>query len=197
MPRPRTVAGGVGGGIGSAFKGVGKRIKHGAKVGRAAVKLTARMVNPVNSTKMVANAIKGKGIVLPGSNYIGPGNAMDNPVLTKTDALAKKHDQDYDRYLKAGYSEKKIYAGFSDADKRLMKASDTTTASGLATYSGMKAKHVLNKLGLTGKRTTDANLRKREKEQAAGTRPIPKAYQTTKTPSIASFAPPMSRKKKG
>ena len=64
----------------------------GARVGVAAAKLAEKMLNPVKVGKMVANAARGKGIVLPGSNYIGPGNPMGRKVKSKGDALAKKHD---------------------------------------------------------------------------------------------------------
>jgi hypothetical protein len=142
-------------------------VTHALKVAKAATKLAGRVTNPKNVVKMVGDVAKGKGLVLPGSNYIGPGNPMNRPVKSKGDALAKKHDEDYDRYLKAGYSKKKVYAGFSDADKKLMKKSDVTTPEGVATYAGMKAKHLLHKAGLTGKRLREKNVRKREAKRAA------------------------------
>lgn len=141
------------------------RLKHGAKVGIATAKLGSRLANPKNVYKMTKNAIRGKGIVLPGSNYIGPGNPMNRKVKSKGDALAKKHDEDYGRLLKAGYSKKRVYAGFSDADKQLMKKSDTTTPEGVATYAGMKFKHLLSKTGLTGKRIKHADVERRLKKQ--------------------------------
>lgn len=143
-----------------------KKTKHAAKVGIAAVQLGGRLLNPKNSFKMIRNAIRGKGLVLPGSNYIGPGNPMGRKVKSKGDALAKKHDEDYGRLLDAGYSKKRVYLGFSEADKRLMKQSDTTTPEGLTTYAGMKAKHVMSKTGWTGKRITYADVDRRLKSRA-------------------------------
>lgn len=130
----------------TAVKKVGSKIKHGAKVAKATGQLAGRLANPKNAVKMVKDAKKGKGLVLPGSNYIGPGNPMNRKVKSKGDALAKKHDEDYDEYLKAGVSKKKVYGGYSDADSRLRKASDTTTPEGVATYLGMTAKKGLAKL---------------------------------------------------
>lgn len=143
-------------------RGVSGKVVKGAKVARAMGQLGRRMTNPKKVGKMVKNAAKGKGLVLPGSNYIGPGNPMNRKVKSKGDALAKRHDEDYDRMLKAGYSKKKVYGGFSEADKRLMKKSDVTTPEGIATYTGMKAKHMLSKTGLTGKRITQKKLEARE-----------------------------------
>jgi hypothetical protein len=151
---------------GSAPKAVRKATKAG-KVIKASAQLVGRVAHPKKFGKMMKDAAKGKGLVLPGSNYIGPGNPMNRKVKSKGDALAKKHDEDYDRYLKAGYSKKKVYGGFSDADKRLMKKSDVTTPEGVATYTGMKAKQLLHKAGLTGKHLKEKNVRKREAKRAA------------------------------
>ena len=160
---PLQKGGGGGGGIAAGA------VKS-AKVARATAQLAGRVLHPKNATKLVKNAIKGKGVVLPGSNYIGPGNPMGRPVKSKGDALAKKHDEAYARYLAAGYSKKKVYTGFSDADKKLMKKSDVTTPEGVATYTGMKAKQLLHKAGLTGKKLKEKNVRKREaKQQLAAT----------------------------
>ncbi len=139
----------------SAKKGNG--IVHKAKVAKAAVKLVTKVA--VGAPKMVVNAARGKGLVLPGSKYIGPGNALNKgKPRGKADAAALKHDLAYDDYIKKGKVKKKdVYLGFSDADKRLMKGSDTTTSAGLATYAGMKAKHILNKVGLT-KRIRDKDV---------------------------------------
>lgn len=131
---------------------VGKSIVKGAKVGKAAVALVAKQLNPVAVAKTATNLARGKGLTLRGSNYIGPGNPMGRKVKTKTDKLAKEHDQAYDAYIKKGIPKKDVYLKFSDADKKLMKKSDVTTSQGLATYTGMKAKQLLHKAGLTGKK---------------------------------------------
>lgn len=104
---------------------------------------------------MTKDAVKGKGLIMPGTNFIGPGNAMDKKPLSKGDALAKKHDEAYGRYLDAGHSKKRVYLGYSDADKKLQKKSDVTTPEGLVTYTGMKAKKMLHKTGITGPKLKD------------------------------------------
>jgi len=143
-------------GVGRAARKIGGGVVKGGKVAGAATRLTARLHNPVNLTKMAVNAVRGKGLVLPGSKYIGPGNSLNRgKAKSKADEAARRHDIDYDNYLKAGVSKKKLYTGFSDADQRLMKRSDVTTPDGLATYTGMLAKKGLHKIGLTGKRTKD------------------------------------------
>jgi hypothetical protein len=135
------------------LKKVFRKVKKGAKIGVAAAKLTAKLVNPYNRAKMVYKAVRGKGLILPGSKYIGPGNAMNKgKPRSSADAAAYRHDMAYDKLLKKGYSKKKVYGGFSDADQRLMHDSDVTTPDGLATYLGMSAKKGLYKLGLSGKR---------------------------------------------
>ena len=147
------------------LKSIGRRVKRRAgkvalgvkkagKVGVAAAKLGARLSNPVNQAKFVAQGVQGKGWVLPGSKYIGPGNAMDlGKPKSSADAAAYQHDLDYDASLKDGVKPFQLYAGFSDADQRLMKRSDVTTPDGLATYGGMMAKKIGHKLNpWSGKR---------------------------------------------
>lgn len=142
--------------IASGLKKGGKAIVKGAKVGLAGAKLYAKMKNPVNQAKMVAGGLTGKGWVLPGSKYIGPGNAMNlGKPNSAADAAAYDHDVDYDNYLKQGYSKKKVYGGFSDADQRLMDRADVTKADGLAAYMGMGVKKIGHKLGLSGSRLKD------------------------------------------
>ncbi len=129
-----------------SLKSAGQKIARGARVAAATGRLAARVANPKNARKMISDAVRGKGLVLPGSNYIGPGNPMGRKVKSKGDALAKKHDEDYEKYLKAGYSKKKVYGGYSDADERLRKKSDIKTPEGIATRLGMEAKRGLHKL---------------------------------------------------
>ncbi len=111
-----------------------------SEMAAAAAQLAARLANPFNAGKMLSNAAIGKGIVLPGSNYIGPGNPMDREVLSYGDFLAKKHDEAYGHYLDAGHTKTNVYGGFSEADKELMESSDLSTPEGMATYLGMKIK---------------------------------------------------------
>ena len=144
------------GGIISSLKKVGKTAVKGAKVAKAAGGIVADIHNPYKMGKMIKDAAKGKGLVYPGSKYIGPGNPMDRGKPTSSaDAAAYQHDLDYDRLLKKGVKPKKLYLGYSDADKRLMKRSDITTKHGLVTYGGMAVKKGLYKLGLTGKKIKD------------------------------------------
>lgn len=143
----------------SVKKGIRLGVNAGvktAKVGVAAARLVGKVTNPYNMTKMTVNAARGKGLVLPGSRYIGPGNSLDSGTPTSSaDRAAKLHDIDYNNLLKSGVKPSKLYAGFSKADQRLMNRSDITTPDGLATYSGMLAKKGLYKLGLTGKKIDD------------------------------------------
>ncbi len=137
--------------MGGMLKRITRKTKRAVKIGVAAGKLGARVTNPINIAKTTINAARGKGLVLPGSKYIGPGNSMDRgPPTSKADAAAYQHDLDYDRLLKKGISPSKLYLGYSDADARLRKRSDVTTPDGLATYAGMSVKKGLQKLGLTG-----------------------------------------------
>ena len=132
--------------IGTIKKGAGKAV-YGAKVAGATASLAARVVNPLNVTKTVVNAARGKGVVLPGSNYIGPGNEMNGQKPTsKNDEAAFKHDTDYNDYLKAGVSKHDLYGGFSDADQRLMQRADLTKYDGVAAYLGMGIKKIKHKL---------------------------------------------------
>lgn len=137
----------------SGVKKVGKGAWKVARVGSAAVRLTAKMINPINVAKMAHGAATGKGLVLPGSKYIGPGNPMNlGKPTSKSDANARLHDLDYDKLLERGVKPSKLYLGFSEADERLMKRSNVTTPLGLATYGGMAVKKGLYKLGLTGEK---------------------------------------------
>lgn len=124
-------------------KYIGARVKAGGE-------LAARIANPKNQAKFISNAVRGKGFVLPGSKYIGPGNEMDKGApVDKADANARQHDIDYDNYLKQGHKAKDVYLGYSDADERLLKNTKADTASGMAVNLGMLAKKGLNKLGIT------------------------------------------------
>ena len=142
--------------IKKGIKKVYKTTKKGVKIADAAGKLTARLTNPVNLAKMGVKAARGKGLILPGSKYIGPGNAMNlGKPRSSADAAAFQHDKDYDSLLKSGVKPSKLYLGYSSADARLMKRSKVTTPDGLATYGGMAVKKGLYKMGLTGKKIKD------------------------------------------
>lgn len=133
--------------LSSKITSVGKKVVHGAKIAGATASLAARVTNPVNIAKIAVNAARGKGVVLPGSNYIGPGNEMIGKKPTsKNDEAAFKHDTDYGDYLKAGVSKKDLYGGFSDADQRLMDRADLTKYDGVAAYAGMGIKKLKHKI---------------------------------------------------
>lgn len=133
-----------------------KKAGYAGRVGAATWRLGIRTA--IGAPKMLIDAARGEGMVLPGSKYIGPGNRMNKgKPKDKNDAAAYQHDVDYDNYIKKGVKKKHVYTGFSDADKRLMKKADLTKPSGVAVYGGMKAKQVLNKLGLT-KRIRDKDV---------------------------------------
>ena len=138
-----------------------RKIGTVAKIGINTGKLFKRVSNPIKLAKAIGGAARGKGFVLPGSKYIGPGNPMNRgSPKSKADALAYQHDVDYADYLKAGVKKKHLYTGYSDADARLMKESKKHLAddpSAIATYAGMGAKKLLNKTGLT-KRIRDKDI---------------------------------------
>lgn len=146
-PLPPKKRASLGSKITSAIKkGAGKAV-YGAKVAGATASLAAKVTNPINVAKTVVNAARGKGVVLPGSNYIGPGNEMIGKKPTsKNDEAAFKHDTDYGDYLKAGVSKKDLYGGFSDADQRLMDRADLTKYDGVAAYAGMGIKKLKHKI---------------------------------------------------
>ena len=112
---------------------------------------------------MSAKALAGGGLVLPKSKYVGPGNALPKTIeegkpTSQGDRVALEHDFEYNKYLKSGkVKPKALYLGYSDADKRAMKAADKTDPAGLAVYMGMKSKQLLNKTGLT-KRIRDEDV---------------------------------------
>ena len=147
--------------IGGAIKNIGGKVKYAGEVGMAAGQLAARLKNPINQAKFVVNAARGKGMVLPGSKYIGPGNEMNKGApVNEADANAYQHDIDYDNYLKQGHSAKHVYTSYSDADERLLRKTKANTPEGLAVNLGMLAKKGAWKLGLT-KRLRDTDVVKR------------------------------------
>lgn len=139
------------------LKKFGKDVRHGLRVVKAAHQLAGRVANPINRHKFKINAARGKGFVLPGSKYIGPGNEMNKgKPVDQADANAYQHDLDYDAYIKKGHKARDVYTGWSDADKRLLKNTKADTPNGLAVNLGMGAKKLLHKTGLT-KRIRDTD----------------------------------------
>lgn len=178
--------------------GVSKKVLHAAKVGRAGARLAKKLT--AGAPKTIYNAARGKGLVLSGSKYIGPGNPLNRgKPRGRADAAALQHDKDYDNYIAKGHKAKDVYLGFSDADKRLMKRSDTTTSAGLATYLGMKGKKILNKTGLTKRiRDSDPSPKpstppKRVKRPDPATNPPPPPKRV-KRPDPATNPPPLPKR---
>lgn len=133
--------------------------KHALGVARAATKVAKTLANPKNQAKIIGTAMKGEGLVYPGSNYIGPGNPLrGQKEKSKADRAAHKHDREYHELLRKGVNKRKLYTGFSEADGRLLKKSDLTTEHGLVTGLGMGAKRLAWKLGLTGKKIKDKDF---------------------------------------
>ncbi len=145
--------------LGKVIKKAAGNVKQTARTAKAATQVAATLANPVNQAKIAVNAARGKGIVYPGSKYIGPGNPLPKGGLkkakSKADAAAYQHDHDYDKLLKRGVKPSRLYRGFSDADQRLIDRSDTGTEHGLVTSLGMHAKKAAWRLGLTGKKIKD------------------------------------------
>lgn len=139
--------------VGKSIKKGASKVKKAAQLGHTAVQLARHVMNPVNQVKFVAGAVRGKGLVYPGTKYIGPGNPMNLGAPTsKADALAFQHDKDYEDYLSKGYKPKHVYTRYSSADKRLLKEAKKNAHKShehLALVLGMGAKKVAHDLGIT------------------------------------------------
>lgn len=136
---------------------VSHAVKEGIQRGAAVADFAWKVTNPIDRVKFAVKALKGEGLVFPGTKYIGPGNRMDlGKPVNQADANAYQHDIDYDNYIKKGHKAKDVYLGYSDADERLLKNTKATSAGGIAVNIGMTAKKLLNKTGLT-KRIRDTD----------------------------------------
>jgi hypothetical protein len=130
-----------------------KKTKRTFQIGKNAAILGHRVLNPVNLTKMGVRTLQGKGTILPGSKYIGPGNSLrKGKPRSVADRMAFQHDLDYDNYLKqAKLRPLQVYGSYSDADRRLLRGARKTAhkdPSSLAVYAGMGAKALGAKIGL-------------------------------------------------
>ena len=73
-----------------SLRKIARGVKKGGKVAFAAGRLTSKLVNPYSRAKFAIEAAKGKGFVLPGSKYIGPGNVLTRGKPTSSaDAAAR------------------------------------------------------------------------------------------------------------
>lgn len=60
--------------------------------------------------KVLENAWSGKGAVLPGSEYIGPGNPIHiGPARNPADQVAREHDLGYDDLVKNPFKKRKTF----------------------------------------------------------------------------------------
>ena len=112
--------------------------------------------NPFELAKTAKNALKGKGVTLPKSSYIGPGNEVSSGgkhAKSDADAAAFAHDLDYDRSLKKGVKASHLYTGFGSSDDRLLKRANAETKQGLAVHLGIGAKKIASKIGLSKSNT--------------------------------------------
>lgn len=139
-----------------------------ARTIRSGIGLLSDVTNPFNIARVAKDAALGRGVVLPGSSYIGPGNEMESKgklAKNDTDAAAYQHDVDYTNYLnKDKKSAKDVYAGFSAADQRLMNRANLETKEGIAAYLGMGVKKLGANLGIT-KKHADLNKNPQSKSK--------------------------------
>lgn len=145
----------------STARKIAKNIGKAGKTAMSAAILYGRLNDPRNQVTMVKKGLTGKGWVLPGNKYIGPGNPLESgEPANRDDANARIHDYDYDNYLKHGVKKKDLYLGYSDADKRLLDKTSTTTPEGIAITLGIGSKKLANKFGLN-KRIRDEDVFKK------------------------------------
>jgi hypothetical protein len=89
-------------------------------------------VMKMNVSQVLLGAAEGKGVVYPGSNYIGPLNYAGlgaPPPLSKMDELARIHDLQYGWLIEQGVD---AYYTFNMADVYMLENADLTTAEGQA-----------------------------------------------------------------
>lgn len=123
-------------------KNLGK-LGYAVETGLAAKDLALKVAHPLFIPQTIIKVATKQGITVPGSKYIGPTNPMRlGEAVTDADALAFKHDLEYQTYLDQGLKPDEVYKTYNAADERLLKEVDTRTAQGLAAYLGMKAKQV-------------------------------------------------------
>lgn len=109
------------------------------------------LLTPKNIQSMLDNRKK-KGLVFPGSKYIGPGNPMNlGEPLSDGDALAYEHDMAYNRLLDAGVSPAEVYLGATEADNDAIDGamnvlSNHADVGAVAVLAGLSTKRSASKL---------------------------------------------------
>lgn len=131
-----------------------KKILQNARAIRNVVGAATKLSKQVADPRNVYKSIREKGLTLPGSNYIGPGNSLNKGKPTdRGDAIALQHDKDYDQYLKSGKRAKAVYTRYSRADARALRRAWKAVkkdgdAGALAVAVGMGVKALGAKLGV-------------------------------------------------
>ncbi len=113
-----------------------------------------------------------KGLTLPGYNYLGPFNDLNNgPPTNPTDAAAKRHDEAYDKLQKEGVNP---YTTYNDADEAFIQEVENDIG-GLIGKSVFKAKKAAAQLGIIPEHTTPQRPpRKRKKGISPNDKPTRK-----------------------
>jgi hypothetical protein len=135
-----------------------QRVQLASNIAQSLSQLKKQVLHPDN----LKESMRAKGLVLPGSKYVGPGNELDKGVPTSEgDMVALRHDLRYDDYAKRGLG-KQMYTSYSDADARAIQESmdilhRKPDANALVVAAGMGMKKLAHKMGLV-KRIRDRDL---------------------------------------
>lgn len=88
-------------------------------------------------------AVRGRGIVYPGTNYIGPGNPLSSGrPKSYHDNLARTHDYQYQYLMDKGVDP---YFSWNQADREMVKKADPTTLEGAAVLMGINPKRIFRR----------------------------------------------------
>lgn len=104
------------------------------------------------ASKKVPLRPKGKGDwTVPGYNYLGPGNRLDDyPATNEDDAAALTHDKAYDEYISQGQDP---YWNYNEADQEFLDKVGTTYPGKLA-WAIFQLKKGLSKAQILGTLTS-------------------------------------------
>lgn len=96
-----------------------------------------------NAPEILQGYSQGKGIIYPGSNYIGPFNPLEEqgsaPPTSQMDDLARIHDYQYGQLMEQGVNP---YFTFNEADRYMLSQVNLSTAEGWAIYLGIGLKQI-------------------------------------------------------